>query len=561
MSLSILPVRSFGYYSPANVKQNKKTAGKPVQNNVSNVSFTSAVPRVNNIAHMLVALGITTYIPLIKVFSDYTLPVHNKNIAGRLKEEYTPEEFDELYKFAEEKGVFDYTMDESTGLVKTSFVSKNENPLMAELIWITDTCHNMDLVKNKEPEKCTEIFNNVTQFYENQQGVFDNIISNPIVYKHNGLIWASEQNGVGHCFITKTKEPHPWYPKTRLESVGNYLETAADLITSGMSGAKWGYKTAGEVPDSVCCAISNSTAYLKAIHYPTARSCGAWEEHTFLNSLTSDTSICNAGIRNIMKIMYEETSNPEILKLREKIMNTKHGDVFKDRDGLEKLLDDGEKRIIDNPYYETTCGDNVPPLKQGEEKCVERKYDAAMSFMPQTETLVRGDVIKDAEKKLDFLDELSFAIVRENGAIRYPGDEYLKLDYHKDKSKFSQDFEAEWFLVTEISKGYGAIARELFEAVDAGVKTKEEISPLLNRAMKKETEHINRGYARITSANVMKSNGYPCPEYKVPESYEAITGADGKIRYVPGAHPLVWAESSLYSASKMFAENLARYSK
>ena len=61
--------------------------------------------------------------------------------------------------------------------------------------------------------------------------------------------------------------------------------------------------------------------------------------------------------------------------------------------------------------------------------------------------------------------------------------------------------------------------------------------------------------------DVMKSNGYPCPEYKVPESYEAITGADGKIRYVPGAHPLVWAESSLYSASKMFAENLARYSK
>ena len=77
--------------------------------------------------------------------------------------------------------------------------------------------------------------------------------------------------------------------------------------------------------------------------------------------------------------------------------------------------------------------------------------------------------------------------------------------------------------------------------------------------MTKETEYINRGLARITAPNSIKSNGFPCPEYKVPEAYEAITGADGKIRYVPGAHPLAWAESSLYSASKLFAENLARY--
>lgn len=560
MSISISPIRSFGCGYSAASKQQKQKVSQPAQNFTQNINFTSKVPQAKHITRTLIGLSLAAYTPLIKSFSDYSIPVHNKNISDRLKETYTPEEFNELYTFAEKKGVFDYVMNGKTGLVKTSFISTKENPLMADLIWITDTCHNMDLVKNKEPEKCTEVFNNVTQFYEHQQGNFDNTISNPQSYWHNGLIWAGEQHGgIGHCFITKTKEAHPWYPKTRLESVGNYLQTAADLITTGLNGGSYGYKTTDEIPDSVCTAVSNCTAYLKAIEYPTARSCGAWEEQTFLNSLTSDTSICNEGLRKIMGIMYDETQNPEILKLRERILNTKHGNVFNDKEGLQQLLSKGEKRIIDTPDYETTCYDNVPPIKPGEEKCVERKYDAAMSFMPQTETLVKNDIIKDSEKKLELLDELSWAIVRENGAIRYPGDEYLKLDYHKDKHKFSQDFEAEWFLVTEISKGYGSVAKELLDAKERGEKTSEEINPLLNKAMTKETEYINRGFARITAPNSIKSNGFPCPEYKVPEAYEAITGADGKIRYVPGAHPLAWAESSLYSASKLFAENLARY--
>ena len=562
MSISISPVRRAGCCSGAAVKQCSKffsKLGAPIVKSIATTRKEIVPPYY--VIPALLTLGLNIYKPEKKEFDGYTIPIHNKNISARLKNEYTPEEFDNLYKFAESKGVFDYVMNESTGLVKTSFIKTEENPLMADLIWITDTCHNMDLVKNKEPEKCTELFNNITQFYDKQQGVFDNIISNPIVYWHNGLIWAGEQNGVGHCYVTNTKEPHPWYPKTRLESVGNYLQTAADLITTGMSGGRYGYKTAEDVPENVCRSISNCTAYLKAINYPVARSCGAWEEQTFLNSLTSDTSICNEGMRNIMKLMYEETFNPEILKLREKILNTKHGWIFNDRQGLEKVLADGEQRIINTPDFETTCYDNVPPLKVGEEKCVERKYDAAMSFMPQTETLVKGDIIKDSEKKLDLLDELSWAIVRENGAIRYPGDEYLKLDYHKDKSSFSQDFEAEWFLVTEISKGYGAVAKALLAAVESGEKIKEEVLPLLERSMKKETEYINRGYARITSENTIKTNGHQCPAYKVPEAYEAITCLDGKIRYLPGAHPLTWAESSLYSASKMFAENLAKFSK
>ena len=82
---------------------------------------------------------------------------------------------------------------------------------------------------------------------------------------------------------------------------------------------------------------------------------------------------------------------------------------------------------------------------------------------------------------------------------------------------------------------------------------------LLETALAKQTEYINRSYARITPKGMTKANGYPCPPFKVPEAYEAVIDGEGKIRYVPGAHPLTWAESSLKSASDLFLKNLKRY--
>ena len=76
--------------------------------------------------------------------------------------------------------------------------------------------------------------------------------------------------------------------------------------------------------------------------------------------------------------------------------------------------------------------------------------------------------------------------------------------------------------------------------------------------MRKQTEFINRSYARLSPRNMTKSNGYSCPAYKVPEAYEAVTTARG-VKYVPGAHtPLTWAESSLFEASELFIQNLNR---
>lgn len=543
MGLRVSPISNYAV--------NKQRMQKREQKNVS-PSFEARVPQAKMMADF------TNYAPYIKTLGMYKLPIHNESIGAKMKPIYTYRSFKDLYEFARSKGVFNYIMNEKTGLVKTSFAETEENELMSDLIWITDTCNNMALVKQNEPHKCTDVFNKVTEFYVAQQGAFDHAIANPHEYNYNGLFWAGEQKvGIGHCFIPDTKEAHPWYPKTRLESIGNYMQTAADLIVAGMCGSYYGYEKAEDVPDSVVNSIANCAAYVKALNYPIARSCGAWEERTFVYSLTSDTSIINEGLRGVMDLMYTQTANENILALRERIYNSKHGDVFKDKEALEQLLKAGERRVRENPNVETLPKIDYE-VHPNDKDSLARQYDAAMSFMPQTETLVTDNLNLDAKRKLEILDELSYAIVRDNGAIRYAGDGYLKLDSHTDSDKFSQDFEAEWFLVTEISKGYGSVAKQILDSIEKDPHCSDETIELLKTALNKQMEYINRGYARITPSGMTKANGYPCPAYKVPEAYEAVTDSEGKIKYVPGAHPLTWAAASLKTASDLLLDNLNR---
>ena len=90
----------------------------------------------------------------------------------------------------------------------------------------------------------------------------------------------------------------------------------------------------------------------------------------------------------------------------------------------------------------------------------------------------------------------------------------------------------------------------------------KEVDDLLDFAIKKQTEYINRGYARITGKGSYKANGVKAPVYQVPEAYQAVTDSKGNIKFVPGAHtPLAWAQASLYDASKNFMDNLERYSE
>ena len=503
------------------------------------------------------------YSPIKKVFEgyknlSYTLPVHNEGISQKMKSKYSAEEFKNLYNFAKSKGTFDYTLDSEKGTVKTSQINIKENHLMSSLIWVTDSCHNIDLVKDKNPEACTAVFNRLAEFYEGQKANFAKVFENPTKYAENRL-WDNKF-GVGHVFTPATNKEHHWFANTRLESLGNYLRVGSELITEGFNGAKYGYKTAEDVPQTVVDSIANITRYLKEINYPQAPSCGAWEENTFQKSLTSDTAIINESMRKLNKLMFSATENKELIKFRERILNSENGDVFKDKTALDNLLKQGEKRIEKIHFVESPRAD-FSIEADWQKRFYNRKSDAAMTFAPQTETFKSGSVVKDALAKIDMLKSIEKDLVKENGALRYQGDEYLTLDYHTLKDKWQDNKktnEAEWFLVSEFAKAYGTVAKDIMNDIKSnGISWQKE--KILEFALAKQTEYINRSYARITPKGMTKSNGYSCPAYKLPEAYEAVTTKKG-VKYVPGAHtPLTWAETSLDSASKQFIENLKQY--
>ena len=485
---------------------------------------------------------------------DYTIYAHNKEIAERLRRDYSSDSFQNLFDFAKDNGTFDLSINDKTHYVKTSLATAEENPLMSKLVWVTDSCKYLPILKDMYPDVPVPLIENISKFYKKQEPMFNKIINNPIEYELNHDYAYTAKHGVGHVFNPDNLRTHMWFPHTRLESAGLYLKTVSELILDGFSGADYGYKSSKDVSQNTVDSIASVTAYLKNIVYPYAKSTGPWEEATFDITPSSDVAVINEGFRKIINLMYEPSDNKDLLKLRKRISQTKNGKVFADEVALRMLLKLGEYRIFTNSQEEI-------PVKGG------RSLDGALSFIAQTEMFDESPVLHAKEllsriRVLEKGDSKSTGIVRDNGVIRYSGDRYLNMTAgHKvnNDSKLSKNTEAQWFMSSDIAKSCGVALQRLLDEVESSEKPTSQEIKLIKQLLKKETEYINRAYARITGVNTYKANGNICPAFQVPEAYQAVKNSKGKILFVPGTHtPLAWAQVSLYDSSKLFLDNLKR---
>ncbi len=498
-----------------------------------------------------------SYKPVIKELDEYKLTIHNRKIADKIKSSYTSKNFTDLFNFAIDNGVYNLNINNKTHFIKTSLINPKENPLMSKLVWVTDSCRYMPIVKDRYPEAAVPLMENISKFYKKQEKALNKIINNPIEYELNHDWASTAKNGAGHVFNPLNMKSHKWFPRTRLESPGLYLQTMGDLIFDGLNGAPYGYKTAKDISQNTIDAVTNITAYLKSLVYPYAKSTGAWEEKTFTMTPSSDVAIINEGFRKIINLMYSPTDNKEILKVRQRLLNSKNGKVFEDEKGLKDLLQWGEYRIKNDSVKEVSVNN-------------ERILDGALSFIPHTEKF-SNNVISDVReifKRMALLEKGtngSSELVRNNGTLRYSGDRYLYMTAgHKinNEKKLPKNAEAQWFMTSDISKSYGTAAKRLLDKIETEKSVNKQTLKLLQKAIKKETEYINRAYARITGENSYKVNGRECPPFQVPEAYQAVTNSKGEIIFVPGTHtPLGWAQASLYDASKLMLENLKRAEK
>ena len=534
------------------------------------VSFAGKIPSSKQVINVF-----DKYNPVIESFRTYNLKIHNKEIAKKLQENYSSETFSKLFEFAKKKGVFDLNINDSTHYITTSLIDPKENPLMGKLIWVTDSCRFMPVLKDMYPEAAVPLMENMSTFYKKQERNFNKIINNPLEYELNHDWPNTAKNGIGHVFNPNNMTTHKWFAHTRLESPGLYLQAMGELITDGLNGAKYGYKSAEQISQNSIDAIANVTAYLKQIAYPYGKSTGAWEEQTFMITPSSDVAIINEGFRKIINLMYSPTKNPEILKVRQRLLASPNGKVFADEKGLREMLNVGEYRIRLNSLEEVPLHNKkILEMKAKSNEVLpeyeERILDGALSFIPHTEKF-SADVVDDASeiiKRMDLLqtgDYRTPEIVRENGVIRYVGDRYLNMTSgHQvnEANNIGKKTEAQWFMTSDISKSYGIAAKRILDRIEKyGIDDSYTVD-LLNKAIRKETEFINRAFARITGKNSYKANGKPCPPYQIPEAYQAVTNSKGEVLFVPGTHtPLGWAQASLYDASKLFSENLARLEK
>lgn len=548
----------------------------------------------------------TDYNPLKICFSNYDLTIHNIEVAGRLLDSYNSKSFNRLFDFCDSKDVFNTTVDKTNGLVKTSDASATENWEMSARYWVTDSCRNTAIMKKdlEHRKQISKTIHSLAKFYSNQQKAFDSIIANPEQYtpyldnpdKDDSFFYEGDIDpmvGVGHIFLPDTFDEDPkWFNRRRLESVGLFLKTATDNIIAGLADKETGgYQNAYDVPQEVIDSIATTARYLEAIDYPYAPSAGNWEEMVLPGGLTWDTEAIKEGFKSLDKLLNDSKlgQNKQIQIIRKRLQKTRHADLINDHNRILNLIKAGEERVS---KYSTQEAPGI------------RDLDSSLVFITHSPIDNKG-AMDTIDRNMNILYKLEEALVRNNGMTRYApfdfshsngqithtSDSYLTLGYDiavtpdgkislemgeykdsfgakdcSDPEVFAaraalapnDDVTAQWFMISDMSTGYGVQLEKLLDIVEKvdneGIV--KSLLPKIKYAYKRETEFLNRGFARITS-RCTKANGESCEAFKVPEAFMAVPTLDGDVEFLPGTNTsLTWAETSLYGASKQYQKNL-----
>ncbi len=534
-----------------------------------------------------VMIAATEYKPNKLKLGNVVYNVHNKKIAGLMKEEYNTDSLTKLQKYLESKRIFDMSDDNNFGIVldKNRGIPKtcgaNENWDMSARSWITDIMRIGDIQKKRRPETWTKALNTIGEYYGYQKDNFAKLIAAPENYRDGNAL-----QGIPHIFLPKTLEPDlNWFNNKRLESHGLALKEFCNGIIDGLGkGKKYGYQSADSIPKNVLEAIDNLSKYFKAIDYPTAPSSGNWEEIPLKGGLTSDTEAIRSALAAYKKMLYSPkySNNVEIQKVRARLSEL---NPLKE-DEINKLIEAGTQRVRKS-YLEEAPGI--------------RPHDSSLIFITTSDIKLADNVIDDVKKHMEILQSVEDNLVRENGVIRYAPfkfelqngeygsspDSYLNLNYFNaidNNGKLNLDWkgildnfaskdcsdpdmffaraklstpnkEAQWFMVSDMSVGYG---KQIEKLIKLAKKEKRDFTSeerqLIKTLKSKQTEYLNRALSRISDENPkeinqIKANGLDMPGVTVSEALQYVTDVNGKTKMIQGTNaPLAWAVSSLYNA-------------
>lgn len=523
----------------------------------------------------------TLYKPLKIKRGNVNLTVHDKQLAKYLKEDYSKEDLKRLRGYLNKNKVFNLPTDKNTGIINTCGSGASENFEMGARLWVTDTVRNAHLQKRRDPNNWKRALNSLAEFYakeEKDYNAFSRIIRNPELYRE-----GAPSDGVAHVFMPTLERDGGWNNNKRLESIGLAMKAFCENITDGIVyNKRWGFKSAADVSESMTNSIVNMSKYLESIRYWDAPSAGNWEEIPMKGGLTWDTESVREGFVSLKNLLFnpEYNKNAEVLKIRNRLKDAGS------EQSLNNLIAQGENRIRKTYLAE------APGI---------READASLVFLTQSDVKLSDNPLEDIMKHLEILDKLEKKLVRDNGMLRYEPftmkldngtmakspDSYLNLNYFiaadkngkvnlewkkgmesygsKDASEadvfFSRaefsvpNHEAQWFLVSDMSAGYGKIFEKMVNLI-GDKKPSQEQTKLLKFIKAKQTEYLNRAISRKSpknpqAVNQIKANGLLVPSHALAEAHQWVStlNSHGKPAMMQGTNaPLAWATSSSYNA-------------
>lgn len=498
-------------------------------------------------------------------------------VADHMRHWYDGDSFRSLFELLDDHGVFQFDVDAKSGLKRTS--GAVENPDMFERFWGTDT-----VVTDPSPEALLTLARSYNQ--PEERLAMDESVADPNWYRQGGL-----HNGVAHVFMCETGRRDPnWFNNKRLETHGRALGAFCKLVCRQDCNLTIG--------DMVLLSevIGGLAGYLLAINTdPTtgaisfAPTAGPWEEIPFEGGLTGDMEHIRAGLEQLLNIL--EGASPFVRS------------VLKEHRFAHLFTISSVKRFINEAHAQITerlIGKDGPMEHPG------RPADAGLLFIATSTFAFDACPFEDAKLHFRVLQFLRNALVREHGMVRYAPyiittpegvdveawDPYLAANHwlppimrsylntgsvnsecQSDGSGDCSDLgtymnrlrmtrpntEAQWCWTSVAAEGYIRKTIAMLEAPSGALTPQQRAQ--INWGVASSTDLINRSLARITGVDAVKSNGYDCPSFGVPEAYEGVTNPDnGEITYLPGVNsPLAWGQASLLSACRSFMQLLEMY--
>lgn len=525
---------------------------------------------------LVTMLKATEYNPIEKQMDGYKLQVNNKELAPLIKNEYSHSDFKKLVNTLDEHNTFAIKVHPELGIVKTAGTTAEENFEMGARYWITDSCHNIRLMKDKTPNDVKIAIGTIARFYNENNDKIQSFIddSKPAIDAVRG---SQPENakllGIPHIFIPHQEdgqsqivlEPDKDFNRWRQESHGNALKTIVTGIKEGLIEDKKYGLGKKDINKDVVDTVANLTKYFCSIDVANIPSSGNWEEKPFERGLTYDTAVITGALKETKDLMFNPKydKNKDIKAVRERIKASANGNIFNNSVQIDKAIQATSKRIKETYSEEAPSWSDSPATDT-------RKFDASQAFTVRIADL-DPDPYKGAFKAIEVLEGLEknlegeFGISRYNdtkvnlpdGSSKASGDSYLgpnyeiaadkkggiNLGFFEVKSVFGatdassaeaflarnaicggeKDEIAQWFFQPVVSSAYNKVRKDLVEHLKKHPEKSDQIKPLIKKCFEKQTEHLNKAFAVITGEDSYKANGVKCRSWGIPEAYMKVS--------------------------------------